>query len=68
MMAINAKQAAEIEIAAILKRLEVETGKAVSSLDLNRLELMVINGNEDGFVKVAISLDRVPGQGWIAND
>ena len=64
-MAINKKQAAEIEIAAILKQLEVETGRTVQSLEICSLQIHKINEFEpDHVMEVSISLCRMAGNGW----
>jgi len=68
-MAISNIQAAQIEIAAILKRLEIDTGQSVESIYLRKIEIFMINKPYPEFViDVSILLNRPSGQGWLVND
>jgi hypothetical protein len=68
-MTISKIQRAQDEIAQILKRLEVDTGQSVSSIELRKIEILRIDKPDPEFViGVAISLNRPSGQGWLVND
>lgn len=68
-MTISKIQRAQDEIAQILKRLEVDTGQSVSSIEIGKIEILRIDKPDQEFViGVAISLNRPSGQGWLVND
>ena len=68
-MTISKIQRAQDEIAQILKRLEVDTGQSVSSIEIRKIEILRIDKPDPEFViGVSISLNRPSGQGWLVND